>query len=60
MGNYMGTKDAAEKWGYSQATISKWCREGKIPNVEHDASGSPWRIPADAECPAKKPKKKEK
>ena len=26
----MGTKEASEKWGYSQSTIQKWCREEKI------------------------------
>lgn len=30
---YMGTKEAAEKWSYTQGTISKWCREGKISLV---------------------------
>lgn len=30
---YMGTKEAAEKWGYTKGTISKWCREGKISLV---------------------------
>ena len=47
----MGTKEAAEKWGCTQATVSKWCREGKIPNANQDSPGSPWHIPKDAECP---------
>lgn len=45
--DFMGTKQASEILGVSQSTISKWCREGRIPDAEQDASGSPWRIPAD-------------
>ena len=47
---YMGTKEASKRWGVSQNTISRWCREKKIP-AEHDAAGSPWRIPVDAMPP---------
>lgn len=54
---YMGTKEAAEKWGYTQATISSWCRQGIIDNAEQDSKGSPWRIPANAEYPKNKPKR---
>ena len=43
---YMGTKEAAEKLNVKQSTVSAWCREGRVPNAEHDAPGSPWRIPA--------------
>lgn len=50
--NDMGTKEAAEKWGYSQNTISDWCRKGLI-KAEQDAPGSSWRIPKDTECPKK-------
>ena len=53
MADSMGTKEAAEKWGYKQATITKWCREKKIPGAEQDGKGSPWHIPKDAECPGK-------
>ena len=53
MADSIGTKEAAEKWGYKQATITKWCRENKIPGAEQDEKGSPWRIPKDAECPRK-------
>lgn len=51
MGIFMGTSEAAEKWGCSQAKISKLCREGKIKNAEQDGKGRPWRIPADAPKP---------
>ena len=30
----MGTKQASEKWGYSQGTISNWCRQGMIQDAE--------------------------
>ena len=48
----MGTKEAAEKWGISQATVQKWCREGLItPLPTQDKKGSPWHIPKDAVSP---------
>nr|QGT50979.1 hypothetical protein Firmicute1046_0550 [uncultured Firmicutes bacterium] len=50
---YMGTKEAAEKWGYTPSTITKWCRDGIIKDAEHDDKGSPWRIPINTECPRK-------
>ena len=43
----MGTKEAAEKLNVKPSTVSAWCREGRIPNAEQDAKGSPWRIPAN-------------
>lgn len=52
----IGTKAAAEKWGYTQDTIRRWCKAGLIPNATQDKVGSPWHIPADAVCP--KPVKK--
>lgn len=50
----MGTKEAAERWGVSQALVQKWCREGKIPTATQDKKGSPWHIPKDATPPTKK------
>lgn len=47
----MGTKEASEKWGYPQTTISRWCRDGLIKGATHDKEGSPWHIPKDAKCP---------
>ena len=45
---YMGTKEAAEKWGYTQSTISKWCREGKIYLVvKPEKIGGQWQIPVN-------------
>lgn len=44
----IGTKEASKRWGYSQSTISKWCRENKIPGAEQDGPGRPWRISKEA------------
>ena len=52
----MGTKEAAEKWGYKPATIRIWCQKGLIKNATQDGKGSTWHIPKNAECP--KPIKK--
>lgn len=27
---YMTIKQAAERWGYSEETIRKWCKENKL------------------------------
>lgn len=53
MSDSMGTKEASILWGYTQTTISKWCREGKIQGAEQDAPNSPWHIPKNAICPRK-------
>ena len=50
----MGTKDAAQKWGVSQATVQKWCRERKIEGATQDKPGSSWHIPKNATPPRKK------
>lgn len=54
----IGTRESAEKWGYTPDTIRKWCALGLIKGVTHDKKGSPWHIPKDAECP--KPIKEKK
>lgn len=51
MSDTMGTKDAANAWGIPQKTISRLCREGRIPGASQDAEGSPWHIPKDAPRP---------
>lgn len=48
---FMGAKEASEKWGIPQKAIPKMCRDGRIPYAEQDAKGSPWRIPINAERP---------
>lgn len=45
--DFIGTKEAKQRFNVSKATLTRWCRNGQIPNAEQDAPGSPWRIPAD-------------
>lgn len=50
--NYMSTKEAAEKWGVTVNTVSKWCREDKIIFIaKPEKVGGQWRIPVDAKYP---------
>ena len=51
MADTMGTKEASEKWGYSQAPIRKWCLAGLIPDATHDEPRSPWYIPKGHKMP---------
>lgn len=51
MSDTIGTREFAKKYGISQQTVSKWCREGKIIDATQDAKGSPWHIPKDAMPP---------
>lgn len=56
--DFITTKEAAEKWGYSEATIRKWCQMGLF-TVTHQAEkkSGRWQIPATAQCPKKVKKK---
>lgn len=50
--DYMTVKDAAVKWGYSEATIRKWCKNESIFFVcKPKKINGHWQIPAQAECP---------
>lgn len=40
MSEAIGTREFAEKFGVTLATVSKWCREGKIPNCNQDGKGA--------------------
>lgn len=60
MSDSMGTKEASEKWGYSQNTISKWCREGLIEGADQDSVGSPWHIPKERKVAVRKTIMKER
>ena len=51
MGEYMGTSEAARRWGTERDMVSIWCRKGLIEGAEQDAPRKPWRIPDDAEKP---------
>ena len=52
----MGTKEASKKWGVTQSTVQKWCREGKIANATQDFKGSTWHIPENAVPPIQRKK----
>lgn len=49
---YMSVKTAAEKWNVSERSVRNYCAEGKIPDVILE--GKTWKIPMDAEKPARK------
>ena len=49
MAKTMRSKEAAEKWSCTQAEVTQWCREGKIPGARKE--GNQWQIPADAAKP---------
>lgn len=51
---YMGTSEAAKKWGLKPETVAKLCREGKIAGAEQDGKRQPWRIPINTSNPSKK------
>ena len=52
---YLSVKEFAEKWGYSDETIRKWCRKGLITaTIEAEKKSGRWQIPADAQCPKKR------
>ncbi len=42
----MNTKEFADKWGCSQATVRRWCKEKKI-NAYQYAPYSPYEIKKD-------------
>lgn len=50
----MGTKEASQIWGVSQARVQNWCRNCKDPRVTQDKKGSPWHIPRDMPNPFRK------
>ena len=46
MKNYISARKAAKILGVSHVTVSKWCKEGRIPNVAI-LDNVAWIIPAD-------------
>lgn len=49
---YMTTKEAAERWGYAESTVCKWCRDGVISvELRPEKKSGRWQIPAEAKCP---------
>ena len=50
--DYITTKEASERWGYSEATIRRWCKEGSLSVVcKAEKVSGRWNIPATAKCP---------
>lgn len=43
---YINAQEASKKWGISNQTIMKYCKEGLIENATKE--GKQWKIPADA------------
>ena len=51
---YITVREAAKKWGCSEDTVRKWCRESKITiTIGAVKKSGRWQIPANAECPKK-------
>lgn len=53
---YIGIKDAAQKWGVSKRRVQFLCLQGRIPNAFR--IGNVWAIPIDASKPGDKRKEK--
>lgn len=50
--DYITTKEASARWGYSEATICKWCRDGLLSVVcKAEKISGRWQIPEAAKCP---------
>ncbi len=51
---YLSAKAVAKKWGYSESTIRKWCKDGLIEvTFGAEKKNGHWQIPIGAECPKK-------
>ena len=51
---YLSVKEVATKWGYSEATVRKWCKDGLIKvTFGAEKKNGHWQIPFDAQCPKK-------
>ena len=51
---YLTVKEVANKWGYSESTIRKWCQQGLIKvTIGAEKKNGRWQIPADTKCPKK-------
>ena len=50
--NYITVKEASERWGYGEATIRKWCKDGLLSVVcKPEKVNGHWQIPANVKCP---------
>ena len=56
MATYISVKDAARKWGLSDRRVQILCSQNRIPGAFR--LGNAWAIPANAEKPDDKRKKR--
>lgn len=55
---YLSVHEVAEKWGYSDSTIRKWCNDDLIKATFcAEKKNGRWQIPENAECPKQIKKK---
>ena len=47
---YVTVKELADRWGVSEAWVTRLCKHGRIPGATKN--GKCWYIPADAQKPA--------
>ena len=51
---YLSVKEVAKKWGYSESSVRKWCKDGIIKvTFGPEKKNGHWKIPIDAQCPKK-------
>ena len=48
---YISTAEAAKKWGLSERSVRNYCAAGRVDGAVLD--GKTWKLPADAEKPAR-------
>jgi hypothetical protein len=48
----MSTLVASELWDMKMTSITRLCREGRIPGAKQDKKGCPWRIPVGTPKPS--------
>ena len=53
---YITVAEAAKKWQLTVRSVQLHCEKGNVPGV--NLRGKAWQIPADAEKPARKPRRK--
>lgn len=56
--NYLSSKEIAEIWGLTYRSVRKYCADGKISGAY--LCGKTWKIPENADKPARKPRKRTK
>ena len=54
--NYLTIDEAASKWGITPRQVRDYCAKGRIPGTT--LIGKAWRIPADAEKPSRKSRRR--